>query len=414
VGTRYKSDDFTPYIYKTEDYGKTWKQITSGIAPTDFARVVRADLKRPGLLYAGTEYGMYISFDDGNSWKRFQQNLPMVPITDLTIKENDLVVATQGRGFYVIDDLTILQEADDKISSKKIHVFDVRPAYRMPGSRFSQNFGTPVNAGANPPAGVVVNFYAAEVDDSTKASMTILDRDHKLIRSFSTDAKENNAKMDLSKGMNQFVWDMRYPETERIEGMILWNGVPGSILAPPGDYFARLKLGMDSVEVPFTIKADPNYKISQQDYDAQFAFLSQVRDKFNQTQKAIKDIRTLRTQINSFVSLQGKDVPKEVKQMADSINKQLTSIEEALYQTKSRSGQDVLNYPIRLNDKLSGVFDVASSGNFAPSKQVKEVYNDLAALIDQELARFQSIQQNQIPAFNQLIREKSLPVIGIK
>lgn len=414
VGTKYKSDDFTPYIYKTEDYGKTWKLITNGIAKTDFARVVRADQKRQGLLYCGTEYGIYISYDDGANWKRFQLNLPIVPVTDLTIKENDLVVATQGRAFYVLDDLGVLQQMNSNIFNKNLHVFDVTPAYRMQGNRFAQNFGIPRNAGNNPPAGAAINYFVKDVNDSTKASVTVLDKDHKEIKTFTTGSKENNTNLDLTKGMNQFFWDLRYPEAERIEGMILWNGVPGAIVAPPGNYFAKVKVGKDSVEVPFTIKADPNYKLTQQEYDAQFAFLKQVSDKFNEMQKAIKDIRALRTQINSFVGMQGKDVPKEVKQMADSINKQLTSIEETLYQTKSKSGQDVLNYPIRLNDKLAGVFDVANSGNIAPSKQVTEVYNDLASQIDVQLKKLDAIKEKDIHGFNELIRQKALPVIGVK
>jgi hypothetical protein len=214
--------------------------------------------------------------------------------------------------------------------------------------------------------------------------------------------------------MNQFVWNMQYPEAEKIEGMILWNGVPGAITAPPGSYTARFIIGKDSVDVPFSITADPNYKVAQQEYDEQFKFLWQVREKFNETQKAIKDIRSLHTQINSFISLQGKDVPKEIKTMADSINKKLTAIEEALYQTKAKSGQDVLNYPIRLNDKLAGVFDVANSGNFAPSAQAKAVYADLATQIDAELAKLKTVKEKDIAALNELIRQKTLPVIGVK
>ncbi|HEU4473118.1 MAG TPA: hypothetical protein VFR58_18630 [Flavisolibacter sp.] len=414
VGTRYKSDDFTPYVYKTEDYGKTWKLITNGIDPMHFTRVVRADQKRPGLLYAGTEYGMYLSFDDGANWKKFQLNLPMVPVTDLTIKENDLVVATQGRSIYVLDDLGVLQQLDASIPGKNLHLFAVNPAYRMQVSGFSRSFGTPANAGSNPPAGVVIQYFARAVADSAKAAITIMNRDRKVIRTFTTDGKEAGGKMDISSGMNQFVWDMRYPEGEKIEGMILWNGVPGAVMAPPGNYFARVRIGQDSAEVPFIIKADPNYKVSQQEYEAQFAFLEQVKEKFNETQKAIKDVRMLRTQISSFISLQGKDVPKEVKQMGDSISRQLTAIEETLYQTKAKSGQDVLNYPIKLNDKLSGVFDAASSGNFAPSRQAKEVYKELSMQIDEQLSKFNNIKQKDIAAFNELIRQKSLPVIGVK
>ena len=414
TGTRYKSDDYTPYIYKTEDYGKTWKLITAGIDKMHFTRVARADKKRPGLLYAGTEFGMYISFDDGGSWKPFQLNLPVTPITDLHLKENDLVVATQGRSIYVLDDLSVLQQMNNNISAKALHVFDVAPAYRMPANRFAAQLSTPRNAGTNPPQGVVIHYYAPRVTDSTKATFTVLDKDQKEIKTFSTDAKEAGDKIEINEGMNTAIWNLQYPPADRIEGMILWNGVPGSITAPPGAYFAKLKVGKDSATVPFTILPDPNYKVSQQEYNEQFQFLWQVRNKFNDIQKGIKDIRALRTQINSFVSLQGKDAPKEVKAAADSINKKLTGIEETLYQTKARSGQDVLNYPIKLNDKLSGVFDAASSGNTAPPQQVRDVYAELVTQIDAELAKLKTMQEKDIPAFNELIRQKALPVIGVR
>ncbi len=410
VGTRYKLDDYTPYIYKTEDYGKTWRLITNGINKMHFARVARADQRKPGLLYAGTEFGMYISYDDGASWKPFQLNLPVVPITDLTIKNNDMIVATQGRSFWIIDDLTMVQEMNSSIAAKDLHLFPVDSTWRMQGRGFSFG-GTPRNAGTNAPIGAVINFYAKNADDSTKASLIILDKDHKVIRTFTTDAKEPAKKIEVAKGMNQAVWNLRYPESETIEGMILWNGVPAGIVAPPGNYFARVKVGTDSAEVPFTVKADPNYKMTETDYAQQFQFLKTAQDKFNETQKTIKDIRALRSQINEFVGRQGKDVPKEVKSAADSITKALTGIEEALYQTKAKSGQDVLNYPIRLNDKLSGLFDVANSGNFPPSKQARDVYSDLAAQIDVQLAKFRTVKEKDVPAFNALIREKALPVI---
>ncbi|ULQ54919.1 hypothetical protein KJS94_09740 [Flavihumibacter rivuli] len=414
TGTRYKLDDFTPYIYKTEDYGKSWKLITNGIDKLHFTRVMRADHKRDGLLYAGTEYGMYISYDDGANWRKFQLNLPVVPITDLTIKDNDLIVATQGRAFWIIDDLTTLQQYDAALPNKNLHVFPVRDAWRLLPDPYAswRQASAPVNAGTNPPKGAVINYYIKDVNDSTKASITIMDKDRKEIKTFSVSSKDN--KLDVNKGMNRFVWDLQYKAGERIDGMILWNGVPGSITAPPGNYYAKVKVGSDSSEVPFVVKADPNYKISQADHDAQFAFLSQVQGKFNDVQKGIKDIRSVRGQLNDFVSRQGKDCPKEVKQMADSINKQLTTIEEALYQTKAKSGQDVLNYPIRLNDKLSGVFDAASSGQMAPSKQAREVYADLAAKCDVELGKLKKIMNEELPKFNNMIREKALPVISIK
>ncbi|MBL0133185.1 MAG: glycosyl hydrolase [Chitinophagaceae bacterium] len=414
IGTRYKSDDFAPYIYKTEDYGKTWKLITNGIDKLHFTRTMRADRRRAGLLYAGTEYGMYISYDDGANWRKFQQNLPIVPITDLTIKDNDLIVATQGRAFWIIDDLTIVQQYDPSLTNKNLHVFPVKPTWRIPGpdERFAAFQRTPVNAGANPTSGVVINYFLKDVTDSTKATIVIMDKNKKVIKTFATEGKEN--KFEIVKGMNQFSWNLQYPGAETVDGMILWNGTPSGLVAAPGDYFYKVKSGVDSVEGSFQVKADPNYKCSQEDYTAQFEFLQTAMGKFNDVQKGIKNIRSLRTQINDFIAKQGKDCPKEVKEMGESINKQLTTIEETLYQTKSKSGQDVLNFPIRLNDKLSGVYDAANSGNMAPSKQVKEVYATLASQCDEQLAKLKKIVDEDVVKFNQLIREKALPVIGVK
>ncbi|MEI7733956.1 MAG: hypothetical protein WCI49_00760 [Ferruginibacter sp.] len=409
VGTKYKSDDFTPYIFKTEDYGKTWVKITNGIPANSFTRCLRADKKVKGLLYAGTEYGMYISYDDGANWKSFQLNLPMVPITDLTIKENDLIVATQGRAFWVIDDLTVIQQKSSAIAGKTIHVFDVNDTYRYGGY---QNANAR-NAGMNPPAGVVINYYLKNITDSSKLSVEILDKNKKTIKTFATNGAEKE-KIEISKGMNQFVWDMIYPAADKIDGQILWHGnVPGP-RAAPGNYFYKIKADKDSAEGSFIIKANPVYKLTQQDYEDQFDFLITVRDKFNDIQKAQKNIHDVRQQINAFVDKQGKDLPKEIKQQADTINKQMTVIEEALHQTKAKSGQDVLNYPIRLDDKISGLYDFAVSGNTAPAKQVKDTYAELSAQADTQLNALKKILDEDLSKLNQMIREKSLPLIGIK
>jgi photosystem II stability/assembly factor-like uncharacterized protein len=410
VGTRYKLDDFAPYMYKTEDYGTTWKLITNGIDKMHFTRAMRADKKRAGLLYAGTEYGMYMSYDDGASWKKMQFNLPVVPITDLTIKENDLIVATQGRAFWIIDDLSVLQQYNTGIAAKNLHVYNVNDAWRITGGGFGRG-SAPSNIGANPANGAVINYFVKNVNDSTKASITIYDSNRKLIKSFTSKDKEN--KIEVEKGMNQFVWNLRYPEGEKADGMILWNGTPGAIVAPPGNYFAKIKVDKDSSEAPFVIKAEGNYKTTPAEYDAQFAFLQKAQGKFNDIQKAIKDIKILRTQINEFTAKQAKPLDKEIKLMADSINKQLTAIEETLYQTKAKSSQDVLNFPIRLNDKLSNVIDAAASGNKAPSKQALDVYEVIAKDCDVQLGKLKSLEANEVKKLNELIREKALPVIGV-
>ena len=410
VGTKYKMDDFKPYILKTEDYGKTWKEITNGIPAMHFARTIRADKKRAGLLYAGTEYGMYISYNDGVNWRPFQMNLPIVPITDLAIKNNDLIVATQGRAFWSIDDLTPVQQFDAAMLTKNFYVLQVNDSYRRDGSVNANA----KNAGTNPPNGSVINYYVKDIADSMKASITILDKNKKEIKTFATDAKEKKDQFDITKGMNQFVWNMSYPEAEKIEGMILWNGSVGGPKAAPGQYFAKVKVNKDSAEIPFTILANPTYKVTQQEYEDQFNTLITIRDKFSEIQKAIKNIRDMRTQINGFAERQGKDLPKEIKEKGDTINKQLTVIEEALYQTKSKSGQDVLNYPIRLNDKIGGLFDYANSGYNAPTQQVKQAYTDLSALADIELKKLKQLMDVEVVELNKLIREKAVPVIAPK
>jgi photosystem II stability/assembly factor-like uncharacterized protein len=410
VGTKYKSDDYTPYIYKTTDYGKTWQLITNGIPAMHFARVVRADKKVPGLLYAGTEFGMYISYDDGGSWKPFQLNLPTVSITDLTIKENDLVVGTQGRSIWILDDLSLVQNRGKFNSTSSLQVMPVNDAYRMEGN---QNLQVR-NAGINPSNGVVFNYFVKDVADSVKASISIFDKQQKLIKTFTTTAKEATDKIEVEKGMNQFVWNMQYPEAEKVEGMILWSGNIGGPKAAPGKYTARIKVEKDSVDVPFVIKGDPNYKMSEADYDQQVSFLLKVRDKFSDIQKSIKDIRQVRAQLNDFSSRMDTTNYKELKTLADTINKKITRIEEGLYQTKAKSGQDVLNYPIRLNDKISGLFDVANSGYTVPNQQVQEAFTSLSAEADNYLSSLQSVLNNEVKQFNRLVHERKVPVISVK
>lgn len=413
TGTRYKLDDYTPYIYKSEDYGQHWQLITKGIPDMHFTRVMRADHKRPGLLYAGTEFGMYISYDYGTNWQPFQLNLPIVPITDLTIKNNDLVVATQGRSLWILDDLSIIQQADFSVLNKPVHIYRINDSYRVSG--ISTRWGamsTPANIAANPPKGVVINYLIKdEVTDSTQASISILDPVGKLIKRYALHTKEN--QLNLKKGFNQFIWDLKYPAAEKIEGLILWNGVPGSIIAAPGNYTAQFHYNKDSFLIPFTLLADPNYKCSQADYEAQFNFLIQVRDKFNQTMVAIRKIRQARQQINDFMSRQGKDCPGAIKLMGDSLLKRFTMLEELLHQTKAKSGQDVLNFPIRLDDKLAGVFDMANSGNMAPPQQAKSVYAELATQVDKVLIQLQNLLDNGIKEFNNAIVENKLPLIVI-
>ena len=240
------------------------------------------------------------------------------------------------------------------------------------------------------------------------------DRNKKIIKAYSSTSKEKDKLLEIKNGMNQFVWNMRYDSAEKVRGLILWHGAVPGPKAAPGQYFYKIKADKDSTEGSFTIKANPVYRLSQKDYDDQFNFLLSVRDKFSEIQKAILNITALRKQINDFVSLQGKGIPKPIKQQADTINKQMTVIEEALHQTKAKSGQDVLNYPIRLDDKISGLYDFASSGNAAPARQVIDAFSILSAQADVQLNKLKQIMDTDVANFNKTIRENALPVIGVK
>jgi hypothetical protein len=239
-----------------------------------------------------------------------------------------------------------------------------------------------------------------------------LDKNKKLIKTFSTNAKEN--RIEVNKGMNQFEWDMNYPEAVRVEGLILWNGFIGGPKAAPGNYFVKFKCGNDSTEMPFTILPDPNYKASLADYEEQFNHLITIRDKSSEIMKAIKNVRDIRQQLNDFTTRNGKDIPKEVKMQIDTVQKQITAVEEELHQTKAKSGQDVLNFPIKLDDKLSSIYNAAAAGNYGLSKQAKQAYTELLPLIDAQLNKLKNIINVDVAQLNKLIHEIIIPVIGVK
>lgn len=416
AGTRYKLGDYRPYLYKSKDYGKTWTKITDGIDAGHFSRVLRADPKRKGLLYAGTETGMYVSFDDGASWKPFQLNLPIVPITDLTIKNDNLIAATQGRGFWLIDDLTPLHQLNDQISASDSYLYKPMPSYRM-GPAFS--FGrTSRTAGQNHPGGVMVHFY---VKDTTKAQVTLefVQTNGTLIKKFSTkpDLKAKEEKLSLKQpGMNKFNWNMRYPDADRFDGMILWAASLNGPRALPGTYKVKLTVNGKSMESDFEILKDPRGSASDADMKAQFDFLQEVIAKVSETHTAIKKIRTVREQINRAIDPinDQKEVMKEVLDKAKTIQDNMKKIEESLYQTKNRSGQDPLNFPIRLNNKLAHLNSLAGSGNFRPTDQMVAFKKEISSEIDIHLTALDKILKEEVPAFNSLVKQKNIDAVILK
>jgi photosystem II stability/assembly factor-like uncharacterized protein len=412
AATRYKLGDYKPYLFKTKDYGKTWTRITDGIDANHFTRVVRSDPKRQGLLYAGTESGMYVSFDDGASWKPFQLNLPMVPITDLTIKNDNLIAATQGRSFWLIDDLTPLHQLDETISKSTVHLYKPMPSYRMPGAQRRLPSKT---EGKNHPGGVMIHYYLADTTKA-KATLEILETNGTLIKKFSTkpDKKAKEEEMKIKPGMNRFVWDMRYADAEGFDGLIMWAARLTGPKAAPGVYKAKLTVNDKSLETDFEVVKDPRTSGTLADIKEQFDFLITVRDKLSETNKAIKKIRTTRDQINRVTEpLKGKEEMKDVNDMAKSINEQMKKIEEALYQTKNKSGQDPLNYPVRLNNKLGALASEADGSDYKPNEQTKAVYKEINGKIDEQLNSLNKIFTEQIPKFNELVRQKSINAVSL-
>ncbi|WP_298542427.1 glycosyl hydrolase [uncultured Aquimarina sp.] len=399
AGTRYKSGDFAPYLYKTTNYGQSWIKITTGIDSEHFTRVLRADPKRKGLLYAGTETGMYISFDNGLNWKSFQLNLPIVPITDLVIKDNNLVVATQGRSLWIIDDLTVLHQLNNSSKTQENILFKPKNTYRMRGAsrKGSKTEGT------NHPSGVITYFNLKNFDkEKDTISLTYFNTKGDTIKSFSTSAKEKKDKLvDLKKGANQFNWNMRGDGAEKLTGMILWWANLDGPKAVPGNYKVSLNVNGTAISQPFTILADPRAEATKQQMQQQFDFITSVNKTVDKAHQSIKKIRKINTQLKSFTTQYKDDEKtKDLVTKAKDLQKQFGEIEKALYQTKNRSGQDPLNFPIRLTNKLGHLNSLVGMGDFGPTAQDIAVKNELTKQIDEQLIAFDKLISEEIKNFN--------------
>ena len=408
AGTLYKTGDFQPYMYKTKDYGKTWEKITNGIPNNHFTRVLRADPNKEKLLYAGTESGMYISFDDGISWNSFQLNLPLVPITDLTIKNNNLIAATQGRSLWLIDDLTPLHQLNKEVNNASMKLFKPIDSYRMG----SPGRGTPRNAGKNHHSGVEVFFNIDDkiLDENTSVTLEFLDNEKKLIKKYDNQSDEN--ALDINSEKNSFVWNMRYDDAKGFDGLIMWAASLRGPIASPGQYYVKLTVNEKSEEQSFNILKDPRSNSTDEDLKEQFDFLLSVRDKVSDIHQTIIDIRSSRSQLIDLKSKISGKYPDMENSISDVISR-ITLIEEKLYQTKNRSGQDPLNFPIRLNNKLAHLTSVASVGNFKPTDQMYNVRDELIGLIDKELKMWEDIKENDLVKLNSTILENNIQLITI-
>ncbi|HUK62706.1 MAG TPA: glycosyl hydrolase [Dongiaceae bacterium] len=446
AANRYKLDDDRPYAYVTHDYGRSWRSIAGDLPADGFVRVVREDPVRKELLYCGTETGLYWSVDGGAHWRTLrldrpgliadhdtpdgeaQGALPMVPITDLVIHENDLVAATQGRAFWILDDIAPLRQLDAESAGAEAWLFTPSSAYL---------FGGPVgggsHSGANPPYGAFVYYRLAKAPaEKDTVSLEFLDSTGKLIRRFTNhDTSDTGGaggddegfgrgghaeKIPVRAGLNRFAWDLRYPDAHRFKGLILWGGGLQGPTVVPGEYQVRLTVGGKSQTRRFQVRKDPRLSTTAADYQKRFDLHLEIRDKLSQTHDAITRLRDVRAQLGAVAERARMAAPGDtaIPAAARTLSGRLTKVEEALYQTKNKSSQDPLNYPIRLNNKLSLLTDVVDAADAAPTEQSEEVYAELVGQIDVELAKLDKLLGTDLAAFNQLVREKELPAVVVK
>ena len=408
AGTAYKMGDYTPYLYHTDNYGRSWTRIDAGIPRDEFTRVVRQYPAAPDVLFAGTEKTVYVSRDGGASWQPFRQNLPIVPVTDLAVKDHNLIVATQGRSFWIMDDLTPLTQVDDVDEGAAFHLYGPADAWRMGGSSRTSR-----TAGQNHPGGVEFHVWLSEAaaNDTLPIVLSVL-KDDEVIRSWSTTAEDKADKLDLKAGGQTVNWDLQYPEGVKVPGMILWWAGAGGPMALPGRYSVRMKHDGQVRERYFEVKADPRVKASEEDQLAQFNFMREVQEKASEAHQAIIDMRKVREQIKGF----RERLPESATQLREesqSIINAITEVEEALYQTQNRSRQDPLNYPIRLTNKLAHLNSLTGIGTYKPTAAAVQVKDELTAQIDAELERYRTLLRTRVPALNRMIREQAVDVIVV-
>jgi photosystem II stability/assembly factor-like uncharacterized protein len=475
AATRYKLDDFRPFLYKTADYGKTWTAITNGLVDGDITRVIREDPVRRGLLYAGTENGVRVSFDDGAIWQSLQLNLPAVPVHDLAIKDDDLVAATHGRSFWILDDLGPLREFTDAVANAEAHLFAPRPTVRMrplpgaarpggPGKNYSLGLGAAVtyverkkpdgevvqtflDAGQNPPNGVVVTYYLKEKPRG-EVKLAFFDARGELIKEFTSKAEkeekveseepapgvegeegpaveepaaeeEQEPRVKKEAGTNRFVWNMRYPDATKVPDDKTTEQAVAGPIAPPGSYEVRLTVNGRTFTQPFTIVKDPRVAATQQDFDAQFQLALQLRDKLSETHEAINELRAIKRQVDEWLQRtkdqQGLKVPPErIAEAARRLKQRATAIEDELIQTKAKGQLDTINFPSKLNAKLAALTSVVMAADAAPPQQAYEVFKDISARIDAQLGRLEEVVRPEVVAFNRLIQQAEVPAIVTK
>jgi hypothetical protein len=423
---RHELDDLHPYIYKGSDYGKSWTKITGDLPDNLVVRAVREDPVRRGLLFAGTESGVMVSFDDGKHWQSLQMNLPASPVRDVLVKNDDLAIATHGRSFWVLDDLMPLRQLSAEVSGSPAYLFKPRAALR---SQIPSGLPSKRPVGQNPPGPALIDYYLKaapkEVSPGKKEEVTIeiLDAQGKLVRKFSNNKPpeqqpESEFEPEQHKegllapeaGMNRFIWDLKYEPPAKAKDEGPWTGRPEGPFAVPGKYEVRLTAAGKIYTAPLEVKLEPRVKTSQADLEKQLELALKLRDAINEDHRAVTEIREIREQMHDLKKrLEAHPQAKAIGDASDAIDKKMTPVEEKLIQPKLKSSEDSLNYPIMLAEKMQALFGMIENSDTLPTEQSFELFKDYRSQLDEQLVKWHDIRDKDVAALNQLMQKENVP-----
>jgi photosystem II stability/assembly factor-like uncharacterized protein len=425
AANRYQQDDFEPYLFTTRDYGRTWTKITTGIPTGAYTRAIREDPVRRGLLFAGTETGIYVSFDDGAHWQSLQLNLPHSAVRDIAIHDADLIVATHGRAFWVLDDISPLRQLTDQVRGESVHLFVPQPAVRFAGGRSERPIPA---AGENPLPGAVIT-YALKSRPRGEVTLTFLDSAGAVIRSFSS-AKDtgkaasapspdsatyepSDSTVPVHAGSNRFVWNLRYPDAKKVKDVVVDEGMVEGPVVMPGRYSVRLTVEGKSYTEPFSVVNDPRVTTPPADLAAQQALALRIRDRIDTLAAAVERIERAQQQLDSWgVWTKGRADAARIKSQGDSLKARLETLRSRLTEPHAHADESTLHFPIQIYNQLLSLNAMVQSADAAPTKQEQEVFQELSGRLDRELAQLASLETTDLAAFNRLLRDLSVPPVG--
>ncbi len=422
AANRYQQDDFQPYLFKTTDYGKSWTKITAGIPAGAYTRSIREDPARRGLLFAGTETGIYVSFEDGARWQPLQLNLPRAAVRDIAIHGADLIVATHGRAFWALDDISPLRQLTDQVRGADAHLFTPEPAVRFAGGR-SERPAT----GDNPLPGVAVTYYFKGKPQG-EVALAFLDSSGAAIRTFSSKPDTGKAAaaaadsatyapsdslLPARAGTNRFVWNLQYPAAKKVKDVVVDEGLVEGPVAPPGRYTVKLTVGGRSYAQPFTVVNDPRVKTSLAELAAQHALARRIHDRIDTLVAAVERIEQAERQLASWAEwTKQRPEAARIKSQADSLKTKLEAVRGRLTEPHAHADEATLHWPIQIYNQLLTLNAMVQSADAAPTKQEQDVFQELSGRLDQELARLASLETSELAAFNRLLRDLNVPAVG--